>query len=43
MMSPRPYREALTASQAIEELKKGTGAQYDSDVVHTLVRLVAPV
>ncbi|MFN2528775.1 MAG: HD-GYP domain-containing protein [Candidatus Baltobacteraceae bacterium] len=43
MMSPRPYREALTASQAIEELKKATGSQYDSDVVHTLVRLVAPI
>lgn len=43
MMSPRPYREALTASQAIEELKKATGLQYDSDVVHTLVRLVEPV
>lgn len=43
MMSPRPYREALSASQAIGELKDAAGTKYDSDVVHTLIRLVQPV
>lgn len=43
MMSPRPYRPALGASQALDELKAATGTHYDSDVVHSLVRLVQPV
>jgi HD-GYP domain-containing protein (c-di-GMP phosphodiesterase class II) len=42
MMSPRPYRNALGAPQAIDELKAATGTQYDSDIVHTLIRLVQP-
>ncbi|GAC1658656.1 MAG: hypothetical protein NVS9B12_11220 [Vulcanimicrobiaceae bacterium] len=42
MMSPRPYRAALPAARAIEELRNGAGVQYDSDIVHTLVRLVSP-
>ena len=42
MMSVRPYREALSAAQAIEELKRGAGTHYDSDIVHTIVRLVLP-
>ncbi len=42
MMSARPYRPALSASDAIDALKAGAGAQYDADIVQTLARLVTP-
>ena len=40
MMSDRPYRAALSAAAAIEVLKQGAGAQYDAEIVQTLLRLV---
>jgi two-component system, cell cycle response regulator len=40
MTSERPYREALTPAQAIEELRKCSGSQFDPEVVEALVAIV---
>lgn len=42
MISERSHRAALPVPQALDELQRGTGTKYDSDVVHTLRRLVQP-
>ena len=39
MTSDRPYRRALGVVQALAELRKGAGTQFDADVVDTLLRL----
>lgn len=38
MMSERPYREALTETQAREQLRSGAGSQFDPQVVEALLR-----
>lgn len=40
MTSPRPYRSALTHAQAIGELERSAGAQFDPAVVRALVEIV---
>lgn len=42
MISDRFHRGALPVSQALDELQRGTGTLYDSDVVFSLRRLVQP-
>jgi diguanylate cyclase (GGDEF)-like protein/PAS domain S-box-containing protein/putative nucleotidyltransferase with HDIG domain len=37
MTSPRPYRSALSAEEAIEEIRRGAGTQFDSKVVHAFL------
>ncbi len=39
MTSDRPYRKALTVEQAIEELVRNRGTQFDSRVVDTVLKL----
>ncbi len=39
MISSRPYRKAIPASQALEILKAGRGAQWDSDVIDAMLGL----
>ena len=39
MRSPRPFRDSLTHEQAIGELVRGSGTQFDPDVVRTFTRL----
>lgn len=39
MRSPRPFRDALTHEQAISELVRASGTQFDPDVVRTFTRL----
>ena len=37
MTSDRPYRKAMSPEEAVEELEKGAGEQFDPQVVQTLV------
>ncbi|MEA3307718.1 MAG: HD domain-containing phosphohydrolase, partial [Elusimicrobiota bacterium] len=39
MMSDRPYRKALTRNQAMSELLKGAGTQFDPQVVDVFLKL----
>ena len=38
MISERPYRGAMSITQAIAELKKGSGSQFDPEIVNTLLQ-----
>jgi HD-GYP domain-containing protein (c-di-GMP phosphodiesterase class II) len=40
MTSERPYRPALGADEAAEELRQGAGTQFDERVVEALLRVV---
>jgi HD-GYP domain-containing protein (c-di-GMP phosphodiesterase class II) len=40
MTSDRPYRKALSKEAAIEELKKGSGRQFDPKVVDAFLSLI---
>jgi HD-GYP domain-containing protein (c-di-GMP phosphodiesterase class II) len=40
MISDRPYRPALAADQAEEELVQGSGTQFDPHAVHAVLRVV---
>lgn len=40
MVHSRPYREALTVQDAVTELKRSSGAQFDPAVVDGLVRII---
>jgi putative nucleotidyltransferase with HDIG domain len=40
MFTDRPYRKALTKEEAIAELKKGSGTQFDPRVVEVFLRIV---
>ncbi len=39
MRSPRAFRDAMTHEQAIGELVRGSGTQFDPDVVRTFTRM----
>jgi putative nucleotidyltransferase with HDIG domain len=41
MTSDRPYRRGMSGERAVDELRKHAGTQFDSRVVHALVRLRA--
>lgn len=40
MISARPYRKALSLSQAIEELKANSGTQFDPGIVKVFLKLL---
>ncbi|MBN1233417.1 MAG: HD domain-containing protein [Candidatus Coatesbacteria bacterium] len=40
MVSDRPYRKAMTSKEAIIELKKHSGTQFDPDVVKVFVQIL---
>ena len=40
MTSDRPYREAMGVEQAMAEIRRGAGTQWDPDVVRVFVRMI---
>jgi diguanylate cyclase (GGDEF)-like protein len=40
MTSPRPYRSALSTKEALEEIRRGAGTQFDSKVVHAFLSTI---
>jgi GAF domain-containing protein len=40
MLSDRPYRLAMTVDEAIEELRRCSGTQFDPDIVEKLIAVV---
>jgi diguanylate cyclase (GGDEF)-like protein len=40
MTSPRPYREQLSSQQALNELKRCAGTQFDPELVNVFCRLI---
>ena len=40
MTSERPYRAAMTAAQAVEELRRCSGSQFDPVVVEAFATLM---
>jgi len=43
MLSSRPYRAAHSTPDALDEMRRCTGTQFDPDVVAALERVVASV
>ena len=41
MITARPYREPMSHEDALRELERGAGAQFDPRVVEALVRVLA--
>ncbi len=41
LTSNRPYRQALKRAYAIETIKRGSGSQYDPDIVRALLEVMA--
>lgn len=40
MVSTRPYRKTLTENEAVEELKKGKGKQFDPELVDRFIEVL---
>ena len=41
MVSERPYRKSLTVEEAVEEIKKNAGTQFDPKLVKIFLDLIA--
>ncbi|HAP31882.1 MAG TPA: hypothetical protein DCQ14_02315, partial [Firmicutes bacterium] len=40
MMTPRPYKEALSKAEALDELLRNAGTQFDPQVVKIFVEVL---
>ena len=43
MTEGRPYRQPMSSSEAVEELRRGAGTQFDPELVRTFAEKVVPV
>ena len=43
MTDDRPYRKALSKEEAVKQLKKGTGSQFDPEIVEVFLKKVLSV
>ena len=41
MITERPYREPMSHEEALDELRRGSGTQFDPDVVTALLEVLA--
>jgi HD-GYP domain-containing protein (c-di-GMP phosphodiesterase class II) len=41
MITARPYREPMSPAQALQELRRGAGSQFDPDVIEVLLTILA--
>ncbi len=41
MTSNRPYRKGLSREKGIEEIRKGSGTQFDPGIVEILLKVLA--
>lgn len=41
MVTPRPYREQLSLKDALKELRKNSGSQFDPEVVNALKKVIS--
>jgi HD-GYP domain-containing protein (c-di-GMP phosphodiesterase class II) len=42
MMSDRPYRSAMSEEEAVEELRRCSGSQFDPKIVDKFIDIVKP-
>jgi HD-GYP domain-containing protein (c-di-GMP phosphodiesterase class II) len=42
MITARPYREPMSHEEALRELERGAGAQFDPRVIEALMRVLTP-
>jgi HD-GYP domain-containing protein (c-di-GMP phosphodiesterase class II) len=40
MVTPRPYRQQVSSMEAVEELKKQCGSQFDATVVRAFIKVL---
>ncbi len=40
MISSRPYREKIDIKEAVKELRRCSGTQFDSDIVETFIKII---
>ncbi len=41
MITERPYREPMSSSEALAELERGAGSQFDPRVIEALLHVIA--